>query len=309
MITDQQKQSAQAIINIFETSKVLGDYTSVVFVAGDPGGLTYGRSQTTLMSGNLYLLIKAYCEAKEAGFADELNIYIDRLKAIDSSLNKDKDLRNILQNAGHETVMQDVQDAFFDRVYWMPAVKNAEAVDVETPLGIAVVYDSTVHGSWKLISDRTVAEFGKVSKIGEKIWISKYVDVRRDWLANHPTVPLLHKTVYRMDAFKKLITEDKWELQLPFTVRGLLIDEETLTPNRSGSAQIDEVRLLRLQSPFMRGEDVRQVQEALKVKGFTIKVDDVYGANTELLVKEFQKQQKMKADGIVGAATRAALGL
>ena len=89
MLTELQKKAAQSIINIFETGRVLGDYASVVSAAGDLGGLTYGKSQTTLNSGNLYLLIKAYTEAVEAMFADDLIPYLPRLRDRDSRLNRD----------------------------------------------------------------------------------------------------------------------------------------------------------------------------------------------------------------------------
>ncbi len=59
MLTDLQKRTAQAIVNIFETGRVRGDYAKVTLIPGDPGHLTYGRSQTTLASGNLHLLINA----------------------------------------------------------------------------------------------------------------------------------------------------------------------------------------------------------------------------------------------------------
>jgi chitosanase len=309
MLIDLQKRAAQAIINIFETSKVLGDYTSVVSVPGDPGGLTYGKSQTTLNSGNLFLLIKDYCEAEGAAFANELNPYLERLADEDSRLNHDTKLHNMLRKAGSDPVMQDVQDAFFDRVYWNPAVKQATNLGVSTPLGTAVVYDSTVHGSWGIMRDRTIERFGKVSDIGEQQWITHYVDIRRNWLATHSTVRLLRKTVYRMDAFQKLITAANWDLTLPFNVRGLLIDEETLTPTSSSSAEVNEIRLLRLKRPFMQGEDVRKVQEALKQAGIAVEVDDIYGSDTEAAVKEFQKKVGLKPDGIVGPVTRSELGL
>ena len=57
-----QKQAAQAIVNIFETGSVRGNYADVTLLRGDSGQLTYGRSQTTLASGNLYLLIKSYAD-------------------------------------------------------------------------------------------------------------------------------------------------------------------------------------------------------------------------------------------------------
>ena len=56
-----QKAAAQAIVNIFETGSVRGDYGEVTLIPGDSGQLTYGRSQTTLASGNLFLLIQDYC--------------------------------------------------------------------------------------------------------------------------------------------------------------------------------------------------------------------------------------------------------
>ncbi|GET40823.1 chitosanase [Microseira wollei] len=267
MLTDLQKQTAQASVNIFETGKVQGDYSNVTFVASDPGGLTYGRSQTTLMSGNLFLLIKAYCEAEEAEFATELRAYLSAIGAKDTRINRDMNLRSLLQKAGEDPVMQDVQDAFFDRVYWNPSVKNAENMGIQTALGVAVVYDSVVHGSWQLMRDRTLNQ-GTVATLGEQSWIKSYIDIRREWLANN-RITLLRKTVYRMDSFKQLIANQKWDLTLPLTVRGLVISEETLIKSlRMSGDDVESMRLLQLRQPFMRGEDVREVQQALRKAGF-----------------------------------------
>ena len=63
MLTSLQKKTVQAIVNIFETGRPYGDYGAVTVLKGDTGHLTYGRSQTTLGSGNLALLIHAYCDA------------------------------------------------------------------------------------------------------------------------------------------------------------------------------------------------------------------------------------------------------
>ncbi|MBD2056970.1 peptidoglycan-binding protein [Oculatella sp. FACHB-28] len=112
-----------------------------------------------------------------------------------------------------------------------------------------------------------------------------------------------------MDTFKKLIAAENWDLTLSFNVRGLLIDEETLTPNSLSSAEVNEVRLLRLKRPFMQGEDVRKVQEALKQAEIAVELDGIYGPDTETAVKEFQKKIGLKPDGIVGPVTRSELGL
>jgi chitosanase len=114
MLTDLQKCTAQAIVNIFETSQVRGDYGKVTLLPRDTGHLTYGRSQTTLASGNLYLLIKAYCEAEGAQFAEPLQAYLDRLAARDLTLDNDLAFRDLLGNAGDDIVMHDVQDRRLD---------------------------------------------------------------------------------------------------------------------------------------------------------------------------------------------------
>jgi chitosanase len=309
MLTELQKQAAQAIINIFETGKVLGDYASVVSVAGDPGGLTYGRAQTTLNSGNLYLLIKAYTEAPGALFASDLAPYLTALREMDSQLNHNSALHNILRRAGKDDgVMLDTQDAFFDRVYWVPAVNLATGIGARTALGTAVVYDSKIHGSWQRMRDRTIDRHGRLSAIGEETWMNHYINVRREWLANH-SVPLLRRTVYRMDALKQLIGDKNWELDLPFSVRGLRIDEDTLTPVVVGRP-VETPRLLMLRIPFMTGEDVRRLQRALIANGFAIGADGadgVFGPATDAAVKAFQENEGLVVDGVVGAATRSAL--
>lgn len=310
MITEPQKKTAQAIVNIFETGTPLGDYGKVTILKGDSGHLTYGRSQTTLASGNLYLLIKSYCEDAEAQYASPLRKHFPALMRRDNALDTNKAFHDLLRSAGVDPTMHKVQDEFFDRVYWSPAVQSAEASGIGAPLGTGVVYDSCVHGSWRKLREVTSGKFGGPSSVGEKPWVSHYVSERRNWLATHSN-PLLHRTVYRMDAFKELIDAANWELRLPIRVRGILIDEAVISagsPLRV-SAQDEEERVLLLKKPPMKGEDVKRVQRALNGAGFRTAEDGVFGAQTAGAVKDFQNSKRLKADGIVGPATLAALGL
>lgn len=59
----------------------------------------------------------------------------------------------------------------------------------------------------------------------------------------------------------------------------------------------------------MRGDTVRRIQQALAKAGLKVIVDGMFGPITEEAVKEFQSRRHLKADGIVGAATMAALML
>lgn len=310
MLSDLQKKAAQAIVNVFETGKVLGDYGRVTLLPGDSGHLTYGRSQTTLASGNLHLLVKDYCEADQAVLATSLKKYLKRLADRDLALDGDIKFRGLLKEAGDDPVMQMVQDKFFDRVYWTPSVRHAEAIRVTSGLGTGVVYDSHIHGSWDRIRVRTDARHQSAQEIGAQGWITHYVAERRDWLATHPK-PLLQRTVYRMEAFRQLIDEGRWDLPLPFHVRGVRIDEGVLSggaPVRV-SAEDEAVRVLMLKTQRIKGNDVKVVQQALIRAGLAVSDDGTFGPLMAEAVKQFQQQQGLKADGIIGPATRAALGL
>ncbi|TAJ85746.1 MAG: chitosanase [Reyranella sp.] len=313
MVNALQKATCKAIVNLFETGTVRGRYDSVVFVEGDAGHLTYGSSQTTLASGNLFLLIDRYCKAKNNLFGDPLSAYLGRLEARDFSLDTDATLRGLLHSAGSDPVMQDTQDSFFDAVYWTPAEAAAAAMGLKLPLSVGVVYDSTIHGAWQMMRNRTVSTIGAPTA-DERPWIKKYIEVRRAWLAGSPAESLLPKTVYRMDTFRTLIAADAWDLALPLNVRGAEISTATLkptanTPIVASAVLVETARLLSLRNPAMFGDDVGEVQEALKAAGQQIVVDKVFGPQTDKVVRAFQKKKKLIADGIVGAATRSALGL
>ena len=66
-------------------------------------------------------------------------------------------------------------------------------------------------------------------------------------------------------------------------------------------------RTLKLQSPMMRGEDVRQAQRLLAEHGQTVTADGIFGSKTKQAVTAFQTEKGLDADGIVGPKTWAAL--
>jgi chitosanase len=309
-LTDLQKRTAQAVVNIFETGSARGDYSNVTLIPGDTGHLTYGRSQTTLASGNLYLLVKAYCAAPAAQFAGPLEAYLPKLSHCDTTLDTDLTFRTLLREAGADPVMQSEQDQFFDRIYWVPGVQAAAACGLSTALGANVVYDSFVQGSWAALRDKTNADYGATSTTGETAWVAGYVRERRDWLANNSN-PALHPTVYRMDAFLLLLGQSQWDLSLPLTVRGVLVTADlfSATPPVRASAEDPSLRLLRLQSPPLEGPDVLALQQALAKAGFAAPTDGTFAASTDAAVRQAQSHYGLTLDGIVGPATRSALGL
>ncbi len=308
-LTPLQKRAAQAIINVFETGSPQGDYGMVTLLPGDSGHLTYGRAQTTLGSGNLYLLIKAYCAAPGAAFDGALRPYLARLEVRDLRLDHEQAFRDLLKQAGSDPVMQDAQDAFFDRLYWVPATLAADRLGLRDPLSVAVVYDGKVHGSWLRLRDEVNAQRGQPQQIGSRHWVGRYVKARRSWLASHSNT-LLRRTVYRMDAFNALIAAGNWSLVTPFTVRGQVISEDVLGWNAVRvTAEDERQRTLMLTAPAMTGPDVEALQRGLAALGWAINIDGIFDEGTKRCVIQFQDEFGLEPDGIAGPATLTALDL
>ena len=302
MLTPTQKQTAQSIVNLFETGAVLGEYGSVTVIPGDTGHLTFGRSQTTLGSGNLHDLLQRYCRNDGARFGHRLAPWLPRFAAVDLGLDNEPRLHNLLRATADDPVMRETQDQFFDEVYWQTAARIAANLGVTSALGTAVVYDSTVHGSWKAMRDRTIAQSGSIAALGEKKWIAAYVATRRTWLTKHPRSDL-RKTAYRMDAFQRLIEQGYWGLELPLVVRGAEISSTTLraTPPGCYDGPQPGTRTIALQSPLARGLDVRLLQLGLSEQGVPIKADGIFGQTSAILLKQFQAKKGLPPTGVADA--------
>src|SRR5690606_2532416 len=149
-------------------------------------------------------------------FGARLAEWLPSLAARDTALDHDAALHNLLRASADDPIMRETQDAFFDAAYFRPAVTAAARFGIVQPLGVAVVYDSRVHGSWARIRDRVA---GTPAERGERAWIRDYVAARRHWLASHRRADL-RATVYRMEAFGRLIEQEMWALELPLVVRG-----------------------------------------------------------------------------------------
>lgn len=310
LLTDTQKRTVLAIVNLFETGHVLGDYSKVTLLAGDTGHLTYGRSQTTLGSGNLHKLIAAYVGRCGARFGKQLEPYLPALEARHTDLDHDLQLHNLLRASADDGVMRDTQDEFFDRHYWDTAERIAKRDGLHLPLAVAVVYDSVVHGSWTSMRRRTLDNHGSVEGLGAEAWVEAYVAVRHAWLANHSRHDL-RRTVYRMVALQRLIEQRQWALELPLVVRGAEISQQSLAamPPNVYDGPEPRSRVVALSSPLSRGLDIRLAQLALSGRDFEIMADGIFGRVSSGIVKSFQDNAGLPVTGVLDMVDFEALDL
>lgn len=86
---------------------------------------------------------------------------------------------------------------------------------------------------------------------------------------------------------------------------------KSTTPKKETEAVWTIGRVLKHRIPNMKGDDVKKVQKELMAKGYSCGkcgADGKFGSATKGAVKKFQKAKGLKADGIVGKNTVAALG-
>jgi N-acetylmuramoyl-L-alanine amidase len=93
--------------------------------------------------------------------------------------------------------------------------------------------------------------------------------------------------------------------------RGLVADgvcgHETWSALIEAGHQLGD-RLLYLRSPMLRGDDVGELQRKLGALGFDAgRVDAIFGPDTELAVKDFERNAGLTTDGVCGPEVVAAL--
>lgn len=219
----KQKKICMQVINVFETGQIQGDYGAWVTLPDGPNHMrqvTYGRSQTTEF-GNLKELIQMYVDA-QGTFSERLRPFVAMIGV--TPLADNNAFKELLQNAGrNDAVMQRVQDEFFEKRYFQPAMNWADTNGFTLPLSVLVIYDSFIHSGGipvflrNLFSERPPAAGGN-----EKIWIKQYVDTRDNWLRHNTFNPILRNTVYRTECFAREIARNNWGLAIvPIKAHGL----------------------------------------------------------------------------------------
>ena len=230
--TPDQKRAIDSVLSVFETGKVPtpASYSTCTILA-DGAGISYGKHQCTDRAGSLDAVVKAYILGG-GRYAADLRSFVPYLESNFSTKEPPggpwspqvRGLVDVLVDAGSDPVMQQAQDAVFDRDYFTPAVNHAVAIGLTQALSLLVVYDTCIHSGPRGVDTIRVRFPEKSPAAGgdERAWVSAYLNARRAWLAGNSN-PVVQKTVYRIDALADLVRSDNWTLAMPFTVRKVTV--------------------------------------------------------------------------------------
>jgi hypothetical protein len=238
--TEKDKLKALAIVNIFETGRAFGDYSALA-VLDDGAGISYGISQFTHKSGSLAAVIKRYFElggvVGRAAIEERSALLRKKSASAIESLAADKKFQIALRSAAITREMREAQTQTAFELYLKPALDACSEKEFILPLSLTVVYDSLTHGSWEKIAEKVRRGDVETRGQSEKNWITEYVRVRDEWLAGNPR---LRKTRYRTEFFLKQINADNWRLELPVSVNGVKLIEETIAAKTSLNTEVQQ---------------------------------------------------------------------
>jgi chitosanase len=84
-----------------------------------------------------------YVEANGT-YSEQLRPFLPKIGV--TPLADNKEFKQLLRDAGRkDSVMQRIQDEFFERRYFQPAMQWADANEFTLPLSALVIYDSFIH--------------------------------------------------------------------------------------------------------------------------------------------------------------------
>jgi chitosanase len=211
--SEADKLKALCIVNIFETSRPMGDYAAVA-VLDDGAGVSYGMAQFTHRSGSLAAVVDAYlatnCPVGRDVLIEMRPLLAQSTELAISRLAARSRFKNALRSAAVTAEMKAAQLETAFRLYLKPAIDICDKRGFTLPLSLAVVYDGIVHGSFDVLARKTAGDT-------EKAWIMSYVRRRHLWLTN---IARLKKTAYRTRFFLNQIAIGNWDLRLPLNVNG-----------------------------------------------------------------------------------------
>ena len=221
-LTITQRSLIERVINAAETGTPDGNYGAISIYADGPHNIkqvTYGRAQTTEY-GNLRKLVEMYVQT-DGVYSKALLTYADKVGSI--ALTDNDEFKSLLKIAGRQDpVMRKIQDQFFEKVYFNPAMKWADDNGFTKALSALVIYDSQIHSGGILWLLRQKFDESPPSLGGdEKKWIREYIRVRHDWLTNHPR-KVVQKSNYRTAAYIEQIRKENWDLAIvPLKMNGI----------------------------------------------------------------------------------------
>lgn len=144
----------------------------------DSGIVSYGKHQATLASGTLGTILQKYVDQSKSPVAKQMAAYMGKVNKKDESLRHDAGFKKLLLAAADDPVMGPIQDGVFAENFWGAAEQGAKHDEVESPLALAMYYDTNIQGGLNAVRKSTAASL-KGKEFTEAEWLTEF-NTQRD---------------------------------------------------------------------------------------------------------------------------------
>lgn len=220
-----RKQHAAQITSTFENATLELQYDYVENI-GDGRGITAGRAGFTSATGDLLLLVRRYTEIEPDNV---LAPYVPALEAVDGTDSEEglDGFADAWHEAAADPGQRRLQDDLVDELYFDPAMRLADEVGIETPLGQAIMWDTMIqHGAGgengtRAIIEETQDEVGALDG-DEAAWLDAFLDARLHHLGHayenaSDSDAADAASQSRIDALRTLLYDGNLALEPPLT--------------------------------------------------------------------------------------------
>lgn len=210
------------IVSIFENSTPDIQY-SYITALGDGRGYTAGRAGFTTATGDLLDVLERYSQLKPTTAEwPRLRALLPRLRELrdlaSGSLQGLASLPALWKAAAGDPKFLRAQDETTETLYKTPARAWCRKLGLRSPLSFLVIYDSIIQHGDGGDADSLGTLISRVNANDERAFIREFLSVRRADLmnpANPDTAGEWRESVDRVDALKRLVNTDNWELTSP----------------------------------------------------------------------------------------------
>lgn len=255
-LTDEQRDTINQLVSVLMHDTPVLQYDRVVD-QHDGRGYVMGRGDFATADGAALLVVDSY-EAAEPG--NPLVGFLPRLRTLASTRSSETtDLPEFAaawRLASRDAAFRRAQDEAMSRFFFTPAVNAAAAAGVDSPLAVAILFDTAVqHGtgtgadSFAEVLRRTRDRAAGTPRDGvdPRQWLETLLGVRAEMLADPAEAghaQMWPHTLGRVDALRTLLAQGREMLSAPVVVNPYgtahllsppLVDPELVgTPTPSG---------------------------------------------------------------------------
>jgi chitosanase len=221
------KSCAEQMISVFENESTSLRYDYVENLH-DGRGYTAGRDGFASGDGDLLQVIEVYDDLQPNNI---LSDFVPLLKQVQGTASTHGlgALPAAWKKAASDPLFRQAQDQVSDKLYYIPAMKAASDLHLQSPLAKFALYDAVIqHGTDEdsdsfgaIIRAANRAAGGSPDKVGEEKWLMAFLSARKEILLNAAdpdTRATWRKSVGRVNEQIRLLREGNLQLSSPLTL-------------------------------------------------------------------------------------------